>query len=131
MVREKWRIITNVEEHILFDLHQVSRFENQLRKEGQAYKTIYYRDNNPVRYVLGHGYEVLTKDEEAAVIDEVRPKELLQFANCEEDLSELKSFYRAGNNGTKYCSKQCAYEAYEGFYSREQVNSTLVNIEKR
>jgi hypothetical protein len=36
--------------------------------------------------------------------------------------------YRAGLNGTDFCSKSCCYEAYKNFYSKQEVNKTMKKI---
>lgn len=78
-VKEKWCIYTEDETHFCFEIHQVSRLENQLREERKAYRTIYYRNNEPVRYEIGHGYTTMTKKEERAIVDSVRASEGVDY----------------------------------------------------
>lgn len=47
-------------------------------------------------------------------------------ANCESSITGYH--YRAGMNGCTYCSKFCCYEAYEGFYTKQEVNKTVKEI---
>ncbi|WP_112181645.1 hypothetical protein [Paraliobacillus zengyii] len=70
---EKWVIFTSNDTGFVFDMNQVSKIESELRKEGQAYRTIYYRDNKPIKYVDGKGYEVMTNEEVSAIINSVQP----------------------------------------------------------
>ncbi|WP_157515400.1 hypothetical protein [Luteimonas abyssi] len=128
-VNEKWVIYTVSDTQFLFDLHQVSRVENQLREEGQKYRTIYYRDNKPTKYVIGEGYQIMDREEVAAIIESVQPDQSLSCAHCGEYLTEHTIIYRAGNNGTEFCSKSCAYEAFEGLYNKQQVDRTLIKKE--
>lgn len=48
--------------------------------------------------------------------------------NCEKELKG--EYYHAGNNGTPFCSKECAYEAFDGFYKESEVEKTLVKRKK-
>ncbi|KSU86569.1 hypothetical protein AS180_17940 [Priestia veravalensis] len=47
-------------------------------------------------------------------------------ANCGEAIHSIDRYYRAGKNGTLFCSEDCSYEAFEGFYSKQEVEKTLV-----
>ncbi|WP_153464808.1 hypothetical protein [Sediminibacillus terrae] len=131
MIQEKWVIYTANDTEFVFDIHQVSCIESQLHKEGQPYRTIYYRNNKPVNYSVDQGYKIMSPMEEAAIIESIQPSEQRQCANCGEPLHGNNTYFRAGNNGSTYCNKDCAYEAYNGFYSKKQVDQTLVKIEKR
>jgi len=46
-------------------------------------------------------------------------------SNCGNQIVINASYIRAGRNGTSYCSLECAYEAYEGYYTRKQVDETI------
>lgn len=45
--------------------------------------------------------------------------------NCGTEIEINNRYYRAGKNGTTFCSKECAYDAYEGYYTPEEVEKTL------
>lgn len=45
--------------------------------------------------------------------------------NCGHEIGQSENYYRAGNNRTVFCSKDCCYEAFEGFYSRKEVDRTM------
>ena len=45
--------------------------------------------------------------------------------NCGHEIRVNDRFYRAGKNGTVFCSKECAYEAYEFFYTKKYINKTM------
>lgn len=49
-------------------------------------------------------------------------------ANCGNQITS--NHFRAGLNGTDFCSKECSYEAYKGFYSKREVNMQLEEIKK-
>ncbi|NWO14668.1 hypothetical protein [Virgibacillus sp.] len=46
-------------------------------------------------------------------------------ANCGKAITLHSRYYRAGKNGTVFCSKDCIHEAYEGFYSKQEVDKTI------
>lgn len=48
----------------------------------------------------------------------------MECANCGQEIKVNDRYYRAGKNGTVYCSKECTYEAYEGFYSKNEIEKT-------
>ncbi|WP_077705520.1 hypothetical protein [Virgibacillus dokdonensis] len=45
-------------------------------------------------------------------------------SNCGNGILQSR-YYRAGKNGSVFCSKDCAHEAYEGFYSKQEVSKTM------
>jgi len=66
----KWAIFTQKETYFSRNIHQVSKIENSLRKQGIPYRTIYYMDNKPVTYEIGKGYQEMSRDEELRIINE-------------------------------------------------------------
>lgn len=46
-------------------------------------------------------------------------------ANCGNTIQHSTLFYRAGKNRTSFCSRNCSFEAYEGFYSKDEIRKTL------
>lgn len=68
---EKWIIYTQQETYFTRNIHQVSKIENSLRKQGIYYRTIFYKDNRPVTYEIGIGYQEMSTDEELRIINEV------------------------------------------------------------
>ncbi|WP_117170598.1 hypothetical protein [Paraliobacillus sediminis] len=73
MIQENWVVFTADDTRFVFDMNQVSKIERELRKEGMPYRTIYYRDNEPIKYVEGKGYEVMTNEEVSAIIISAQP----------------------------------------------------------
>ncbi|SEN86998.1 hypothetical protein SAMN04488134_102146 [Amphibacillus marinus] len=69
---EKWVIYSAGDTQFCFNIHVVSRLEQQLRNEGKSYRTIYYRNNEPVRYAAGLGYKVMSRKEEATIVASVQ-----------------------------------------------------------
>lgn len=49
----------------------------------------------------------------------------MQCQNCGRVLDSKNIFFRAGKNGTPFCSKSCIYEAFEGYYSKQEVDRTI------
>jgi len=47
--------------------------------------------------------------------------------NCGKSIEVNNRYYRAGKNGTVFCKKLCIYEAYKGFYTKSEINKTIVN----
>ena len=45
--------------------------------------------------------------------------------NCGNSIHLEETFYRAGLHGTVYCSTECCHEAYDGFYTKEEVDKTI------
>ncbi len=70
---EKWIIFTKEETYFIFNIHQVSKLENQFRKQGVKYRTIYYLNNKPVTYEIGQGYQEMSSNEEMEIIRDVQP----------------------------------------------------------
>lgn len=70
---EKWVVFTKEETYFIFNIHQVSKLENQLRKQGVKYRTIFYLNNKPVTYEIGKGYKEMSTDEEMEIIRDVQP----------------------------------------------------------
>jgi hypothetical protein len=66
----KWVIFTQQETYFSRNIHQVSKIENSLRKQGIPYRTIYYMDNKPVTYEIGKGYQEMSREEELRIINE-------------------------------------------------------------
>ena len=52
----------------------------------------------------------------------------MKCSNCEQDIKMNGIYYRAGKNNTAYCSKDCSYEAYAGFYSKRKVDQTMKQV---
>ena len=66
----KWRIFTKQDTYFTRNIHQVSKIENSLRKQGIYYRTIFYRDNKPFTYEIGKGYQEMSREEELRIINE-------------------------------------------------------------
>ena len=49
----------------------------------------------------------------------------MECQNCGHEIHVNDRFQRAGKNGTVFCSRDCAYEAYEGYYTKKQINKTM------
>ena len=49
----------------------------------------------------------------------------MKCQNCGHEIHVNNRFYRAGKNGTVFCSKDCCYEAFEGFYTKKDVDKTM------
>mgnify|MGYP001947030556 CR=1 FL=1 len=49
----------------------------------------------------------------------------MKCAHCEHQIYVNDHYYRAGRNGTIYCSTDCAYRAYEGFYAQQEIDKTM------
>lgn len=49
----------------------------------------------------------------------------MKCQNCGQEIHVNDKFFRAGKNGTVFCSKDCSYEAFEGFYSKKEIDKTL------
>ena len=52
----------------------------------------------------------------------------MDCSNCGNEIKINDRYYVAGKNGTIFCSKECAYEAYEGFYTKQEVDSTIKRL---
>ena len=79
---EKWAIYTQQETYFSRNIHQVSKIENSLRKQGIPYRTIYYMDNKPVTYEIGKGYQEMSTDEELRIINEAERGEKNGTSEC-------------------------------------------------
>lgn len=55
----------------------------------------------------------------------------MQCANCGQEINLGDSYLRAGKNGSIFCSKECVYEAYEGFYTKEEADRTIKEVPER
>ena len=49
----------------------------------------------------------------------------MECQNCDHKIQVNDKFQRAGKNGTVFCSRDCAYEAYEGYYTKKHINKTM------
>ena len=49
----------------------------------------------------------------------------MKCQNCGQEIHVNGRFFRAGKNGTVFCSKDCSYEAFEGFYTKKEINKTM------
>lgn len=49
----------------------------------------------------------------------------MRCANCGESIHLKERYYRAGLNGSIFCTEHCCYEAYEGFYTKQEVDKTI------
>ena len=49
----------------------------------------------------------------------------MKCQNCGHEIRVNDRYYRAGKNGTVFCSKDCSYEAFEGFYAKKEINKTM------
>ncbi|WP_161493855.1 hypothetical protein [Virgibacillus necropolis] len=54
----------------------------------------------------------------------------MQCANCGKEIEKHDRYYEAEKNGTIFCSKDCAYETYESYFSEHEVDTTLVRFPK-
>ena len=54
--------------------------------------------------------------------------DIIECSNCGKPIKLQDRYYRAGKNGTIFCSKACVYEAYEGFYSKQEIDSTIKRL---
>jgi len=79
---EKWVTFTQQETYFTFNIHQVSKLENQLRKQGIYYRTIFYMNNIPVAYDVDLGYVEMSKDEEIRIINEAERGEQNGTSEC-------------------------------------------------
>jgi len=79
---EKWVVFTQQETYFSLNIHQVSKIENNLRKQGIPYRTIYYMDNKPVTYDIGKGYQEMSRDEELRIINEAERGEYNGTSEC-------------------------------------------------
>jgi len=78
----KWVIFTQQETYFSRNIHQVSKIENSLRKQGIPYRTIYYMDNKPVTYDIGKGYQIMSREEELRIINEAERGEYNGTSEC-------------------------------------------------
>ena len=78
----KWVIFTQQETYFSRNIHQVSKIENSLRKQGIYYRTIFYKDNKPVTYEIGKGYQEMSTDEELRIINEAERGEKNGTSEC-------------------------------------------------
>jgi hypothetical protein len=78
----KWVIFTQQETYFSRNIHQVSKIENSLRKQGIYYRTIFYKDNKPVTYEIGKGYQEMSTDEELRIINEAERGEQNGTSEC-------------------------------------------------
>jgi len=49
----------------------------------------------------------------------------MECQNCANEIHVNDKFQRAGKNGTVFCSRDCAHEAFEGYYTKKQINKTM------
>ncbi len=49
----------------------------------------------------------------------------MKCSNCEKQIKVNGRYFRAGKAGTIFCSKDCSYQAYEGFYTKQEVEKTI------
>lgn len=53
---------------------------------------------------------------------------MMDCSNCGKEIKINDRYYVAGKNGTIFCSKECAYEAFEGYYTKQEVDSTIERL---
>ncbi|UOQ47785.1 hypothetical protein MUN88_17280 [Gracilibacillus caseinilyticus] len=73
-MQEKWVIFTPEQDHFMFDLAKVSDLESQLRLTKTPYRTIYYIDNQPIRFELDKGLIIMTQTEEQGIVKSVKER---------------------------------------------------------
>jgi len=49
----------------------------------------------------------------------------MKCQNCGQEIHVNDRFFQAGKNGTVFCSKDCSYEAFDGFYAKKEINKTM------
>ena len=49
----------------------------------------------------------------------------MECQNCANEIHVNDKFQRAGKNSTVFCSRDCAHEAFEGYYTKKQINKTM------
>ncbi|WP_289891451.1 hypothetical protein [Virgibacillus pantothenticus] len=68
-------------------------------------------------------YQVVVTDKKRGVIEMI-------CANCGENIQANQDYYRAGKSQTVFCSENCCYEAYEGYYSKKEITKTIERIKR-